>query len=200
MNTNECQTEGLLLVISGPSGVGKGTVCGALRKKVPELTYSVSVTTRAPREGELDGINYFFRDVDQFKRMIYQDELIEWAEYVGNYYGTPRQFVDSTIKNGQDIILEIDVQGAQRVKELYPKGIFVFLMPPRMEDLRQRIRCRGTENEEILSHRLTVASEEFKKISQYNYVVVNDEVDLACTRIQAIISAEHSRVDRFIIK
>lgn len=199
MNTIECRKEGILLVISGPSGVGKGTVCSALRKKMPHLTYSVSVTTRVPREGEIDGVNYFFRSVDQFKAMIQHGELIEWAEYVGNYYGTPQQFVDDTIKSGEDIILEIDVQGAHRVKQLYPNGIFIFLIPPKIEDLRERILCRGTESEETLSHRLDVASSEFKQIHQYNYVVVNDEVDLACDRIQAIISAEHSRVDRFIM-
>lgn len=200
MNTIECQKEGLLLVISGPSGVGKGTVCNALRQKMPELIYSVSVTTRAPRKGEIDGVNYFFRNVEQFREMIRKGELIEWAEYVDNYYGTPHQFVDDTIKAGKDIILEIDVQGASCVKKSYQKGVFIFLIPPKLEDLRQRILCRGTENEETLSHRLNVASDEFKQIHQYNYVVVNDEVDIACQRIQAILIAEHSRVDRFLVK
>ncbi|SEN16286.1 guanylate kinase [Lihuaxuella thermophila] len=193
------QKEGLLIVVSGPSGVGKGTVCSALRKRMPELTYSVSATTRAPREGEKEGVNYFFKTVPEFKKMIENDELIEWAQYVGNYYGTPRRFVEETLKEGKDILLEIEVQGALQVKQRFPDGIFVFLLPPTMEELKKRILYRGTETEESLASRLGVAEDEFKHIHHYDYVVINDVVEQACERIQAIITAEHCRKDRLIL-
>ena len=191
--------EGLLVVISGPSGVGKGTVCKALRKMMPELTYSISATTRSPREGEVDGVNYFFKSVHEFKKMIEEDELIEWAQYVGNYYGTPRRFVEETLAQGQDVVLEIEVQGAMQVKEKYPQGIFIFLVPPSFEELRQRIIHRGTESESVLNLRLEAASDELKQIENYDYVVINDEVDKACERIRAIVMAEHCRADRLKI-
>jgi guanylate kinase len=191
--------EGLLVVISGPSGVGKGTVCKALREMMPELTYSISATTRSPREGEVDGVNYFFKSVQEFEKMIEEDELIEWAQYVGNYYGTPRRFVEETLAKGQDVVLEIEVQGAMQVKEKYPQGIFIFLVPPSFEELRQRIIHRGTESESVLNLRLEAASDELKQIDQYDYVVINDEVDKACERIRAIVMAEHCRTDRLKI-
>ncbi|MBA4494192.1 guanylate kinase [Paenactinomyces guangxiensis] len=193
------QKDGLLIVISGPSGVGKGTICSALRQRLPELTYSVSATTRAPREGEKEGVNYFFKTVPEFKKMIEHDELIEWAQYVGNYYGTPRRFVEETLKSGKDIVLEVEVQGALQVKQRFPKGIFIFLLPPTMEDLKKRILHRGTETEESLADRLGVAIDEFKQIHHYDYVVINDEVERACDRIEAIIMAEHCRKDRLIL-
>lgn len=191
--------EGLLIVLSGPSGVGKGTVCSALRKRMPELIYSVSATTRAPREGEKEGVNYFFKTVSEFKRMIENDELIEWAQYVGNYYGTPRKFVEETLKKGKDVLLEIEVQGAMQVKKKFPQGVFIFLVPPTMEDLKMRILNRGTETKDSIIHRLNVASDELKQIQHYDYVVINDEVEKACERIQAIIMAEHCRRDRLIL-
>ncbi len=189
-------SEGLLIVLSGPSGVGKGTVCSALRHIAPELVYSVSATTRAPRAGEQDGVNYFYKSREQFQSMIEQDELLEWAEYVGNYYGTPRSFVADTIRGGRDIILEIEVQGALQVKERFPEGIFIFLLPPSLEELKQRIVMRGTETEDTISSRLAVASEELSLLEHYDYAVVNDEIELACARIQAIITAEHCRRER----
>lgn len=195
----EYQKEGLLLVVSGPSGVGKGTVCNALRKRMPDLTYSVSATTRAPREGEVDGVNYFFKTVPEFQSMIENDELIEWAQYVGNYYGTPRRVVEETLQSGKDILLEIEVQGALQVKEKFPQGIFIFLVPPTFEDLRKRIKGRGSETETSLTSRLHVASDELKQIEHYDYVVINDEVEKACERIQGIIHAEHCRKERLII-
>lgn len=190
---------GLLIVVSGPSGVGKGTVCTALREMLPQLVYSVSVTTRQPRSGEQDGVNYFFKTVAEFKQMIATEQLIEWAQYVGNYYGTPRKFVEDTMAEGKDIILEIDVQGALQVKKSFPDAVFIFLLPPTMDDLRKRIEYRGTESQGVLNQRLAAASEEFKFLDRYDYVVINDEVQQACQRIQSIITAEHLRADRIVV-
>jgi guanylate kinase len=166
---------------------------------MPELTYSISATTRPPRESEVDGVNYFFKTVPEFKKMIQNDELIEWAQYVGNYYGTPRRFVEETLASGQDILLEIEVQGAMQVREKFPQGIFIFLVPPSFEDLKRRILNRGTETETSLAHRLDAATDELKQIERYDYVVINDEVEQACERIRAIITAEHCRKDRLIL-
>lgn len=191
------EQSGLLIVVSGPSGVGKGTVCNYLRGVMPELAYSISATTRTPRVGEEHGVNYFFQTKDEFQSMIQQDELIEWAEYVGNYYGTPRRYVEETLASGKDVLLEIEVQGAMQVKKHFPQGLFIFLAPPSLEDLRERIVGRGTETKESLSNRLAVASEELAQLSQYDYVVVNDKVEKASERIQAILTAEHCKTHRF---
>ncbi|UHA74039.1 guanylate kinase [Paenibacillus sp. 481] len=187
--------KGLLIVLSGPSGVGKGTVCKALIKKAPDLIYSVSATTRQPRLGEVDGVNYFFKSREQFLNMIDEDQLLEYAEYVGNYYGTPREFVERTLNEGRDIILEIEVQGALKVKEKFPEGIFIFLLPPSLDELKDRIRGRGTENETVIDHRMNVAVEEIALMQHYDYAVVNDEIDLACKRIESIIIAEHCKIE-----
>ncbi|MBO8162325.1 MAG: guanylate kinase [Brevibacillus sp.] len=191
---------GLLLVLSGPSGVGKGTVCSALRQRMKDIVYSVSATTRAPRAGEVNGVNYFFKTRQEFEQMIEQDELLEWAEYVGNYYGTPRRFVEETLASGRDVILEIEVQGAMQVKQKFPQGVFLFLAPPDLTELRNRIVGRGTETEESVRKRLEVAKAEIELMNQYDYVVVNDEIELACKRIEAIITAEHLRKERQIHK
>lgn len=190
--------KGLLIVLSGPSGVGKGTVCSALRQTAPELTYSVSATTRAPRAGEIEGTNYFFKTRAEFEQMIENDQLLEWAEYVGNYYGTPLDFVQQSIESGKDIILEIEVQGALKVKEKFPDGIFIFLAPPSMQELKLRIQNRGTETAETIQNRLNVAEEEFALIRHYDYAVVNDRIELACERIKSIITAEHCRSERIV--
>ncbi|MEW9667561.1 guanylate kinase [Ammoniphilus sp. 3BR4] len=203
MNRNQSDIEfdkGLLIVLSGPSGVGKGTVCAALRKTMPQLVYSVSATTRAMRQGEQEGVNYFFKTQQEFRHMIENDQLLEWAEYVGNYYGTPRGFVEQTLDEGKDVILEIEVQGALQVKEKFPQGIFIFLAPPDLEELRNRIVGRGTESEETINSRMSVAKEEIELMDKYNYVVVNDQVELACHRIQSIVLAEHLKKDRQIAK
>ncbi|MFC5532340.1 guanylate kinase [Cohnella yongneupensis] len=189
---------GLLFVLSGPSGVGKGTVCASLRTKMPELIYSVSATTRTPREGEKDGVNYFFKSREQFQDMIQGDALLEYAEYVGNYYGTPRDFVEKTLSEGKDIILEIEVQGALKVKEKFPDGVFIFLMPPSLNELASRLGGRGTETQATIDHRLSVARDEINLLYHYDYAVVNDQIDLACKRIDAIMTAEHCKRQRFL--
>ncbi|NIK75726.1 guanylate kinase [Paenibacillus castaneae] len=190
--------KGLLIVLSGPSGVGKGTVCSVLRKRMPDLIYSVSATTRLPRDGEIDGVNYFFKSREQFLDMIERDALLEHAEYVSNYYGTPRDFVERTLASGKDVILEIEVQGALKVKQKFPEGIFVFLLPPSLDELKQRITGRGTESLDTINNRMSVAVEEMNLLGHYDYAVLNDEIDNACDRIRSIIIAEHCRRERYL--
>jgi guanylate kinase len=195
---NHGSDRGLLIVLSGPSGVGKGTICTALRQCSPELVYSVSATTRNPRAGEAEGVNYFFKSKEQFRSMIERDELLEWAEYVGNFYGTPRSFVEQTIASGKDIILEIEVQGALKVKEKFPEGVFIFILPPSLEELETRIQGRGTETTDSIRNRLNVAVEEIRLLDHYDYAVVNDKVEAACERIRSIITAEHCSKKRLL--
>ena len=190
--------KGLLIVLSGPSGVGKGTVCTNLRQEQADIIYSVSATTRKPRVGEVEGENYFFKTRDEFENMIKNDQLFEWAEYVGSYYGTPRTFVEELVNQGKDVILEIEVQGALKVKEKYPEGIFIFLMPPSFEELKNRIIHRGTETDESLLNRMNVAKKELQMMKYYDYAVVNDQVSKATKRIQSIIEAERLKKDRIL--
>ncbi|MGY4689768.1 guanylate kinase [Salibacterium sp. K-3] len=192
--------KGLLIVLSGPAGVGKGTVCRALREEDTGIQYSVSATTRNPREGETHGVNYFFKTKQEFEQMIEEDRLLEWARYVDNYYGTPLDYVLDTMNQGQDIILEIEVQGAKKVKERYPDGVFIFLMPPSLAELRSRITERGTETEDLIDKRMTVAKEELEMMQHYDYVVENDEVGRAADRIRSIVTAEHCRKERLMDK
>lgn len=194
------EERGILIVLSGPSGVGKGTVCKALRGKAPDLIYSVSATTRTPREGEVEGVNYFFKSREQFKQLIEQDQMLEWAEYVGNFYGTPRKFVEDTLNAGKDIILEIEVQGALKVKQKFPEGVFIFLLPPSLGELENRIVGRGTESEDSIRNRMSVAVEEIRLMEHYDYAIVNDQVEGACDRIQSILMAERCRKDRMLAK
>jgi guanylate kinase len=189
---------GLLIVLSGPSGAGKGTVCNALRPTMPELNVSISATTRQPRAGEREGVNYFFKTVEQFKTMVEQNELLEWAQVYGNYYGTPRQYVEQLLAEGKDVLLEIDIQGALQVKKQFPDGVFIFLVPPSLEELRSRIIGRGTETEESFRLRFGAAASELKYMDQYDYVVVNDQVPDACRRVRSIIEAERCSVRRHI--
>ena len=181
---------GLLIVFSGPSGVGKGTVRAKIFESENNFEYSVSMTTRKQRPGEVDGKDYYFRTRDEFEEMIRNGQMLEYAEYVGNYYGTPLTYVNQTLDEGKDVFLEIEVQGALQVKEKVPDGVFVFL--------RGRLVGRGTDSAEVIASRLEKAKEEIRLMSEYDYAVVNDKVELAAERVKKIIEAEHYRVDRVI--
>jgi guanylate kinase len=188
---------GLLIVLSGPSGVGKGTVRKAIFSQPDtKFQYSISMTTRKPREGEVDGVDYFFKSKEEFEELIKNDKLLEWAEYVGNYYGTPIDYVESTLQEGRDVFLEIEVQGALQVRKAFPEGLFIFLAPPSLKELKNRIVTRGTETDDLILNRMKVAKEEIEMMDAYDYVVENDQVELACDRINAIVTAEHCRRDR----
>lgn len=192
---------GLLIVLSGPSGVGKGTVRKAIFESGDnDFQYSVSMTTRNKREGEIEGVDYYFRTREEFEALIEAGEMLEYAEYVGNYYGTPLSYVQKTLDQGKDVFLEIEVQGAKQVKEKVPDGVFIFLTPPDLAELRSRITGRGTDSAEVIDERMRVAREEIEMMALYDYAVVNDEVSKAVQRIREIISSEHFRVDRVIGK
>ena len=187
---------GLLIIVSGASGTGKGTVCKRLLEEMPEMEYSISATTRTPRAGELDGREYFFFTREQFRQKIDAGEFLEYADVYGNFYGTLKSYVDKKLDAGRDVLLEIDTQGAQKVKAACPEGIFIFLLPPSIEELKQRIIGRGTESKESLIRRLSSAPEEIDIGRQYNYVVVNDAIARAVENIKAIVIAEHCRAER----
>ncbi|MFY3793459.1 guanylate kinase [Ureibacillus sp. MALMAid1270] len=188
---------GLLIVLSGPSGVGKGTVRKELFSQ-PDTNYeySVSMTTRKPREGEVDGVDYFFKTREEFEALIKSGGLLEHAEFVGNYYGTPLEYVNQTLDAGRDVFLEIEVQGAAQIREKAPDALFIFLAPPSISELQNRLITRGTETEDIIQKRIATAREELEMMSLYDYVVENDEIQKACEKINAIIIAEHCRRER----
>jgi len=188
---------GLLIVLSGPSGVGKGTVRKELFSQPnTNYEYSISMTTRNPREGEVDGVDYFFKTRHEFEVLIEQGGLLEHAEFVGNYYGTPLAYVNETLDAGRDVFLEIEVQGAAQIRKKAPDALFILLAPPSLTELKDRLVGRGTETEDIIAKRIATASEELEMMSLYDYVVENDEVTNACDRINAIIKAEHCRRER----
>ena len=191
----EIKKQGVLRVISGPSGAGKGTICNLLREKI-DLGYSISITTRAPRKGEVDGVNYFFKTVDEAKEMIAKGELLEYAEVFGNYYGTPRKFVLDQLAEGKNVLLEIDIQGALQVKERYPEAVLVFIVPPSLEELERRLRGRGTDAEEVILKRLAGATHELSFAKEYKYLVVNDTAELAMEKVKAIVLAEENNISR----
>lgn len=187
--------KGLLIVISGASGTGKGTVCKELLARETDIAYSVSATSRAPREGEQDGREYYFRTREEFETMIAAGAFLEYADVYGNYYGTPLAPIEQRRAAGEDILLEIDTQGALNVMERCPDGTFVFLLPPSLEELRRRITGRGTESEESLARRLAAARDEIRLGKRYRYAVLNDTVEAATDRIQTILAAERLRAD-----
>mgnify|MGYP001252654143 CR=1 FL=1 len=188
--------KGILFILSGPSGVGKGTVRQRLFEQETHLKYSVSATTREKRPGEKDGVDYFYKTKEEFEEMIERGELLEHAKYVNNYYGTPKKYVEEQIALGNDVFLEIEVQGALQVKENFPEGVFIFLCPPSLEELKNRIINRGTETDALVKNRLKEASKEINMMSEYDYVVVNDDVDEAVSKIQSIIVSEHCKRER----
>ncbi|WP_040980011.1 guanylate kinase [Oceanobacillus jeddahense] len=188
--------KGILFILSGPSGVGKGTVRKKLFEEEMDLQYSISMTTRDRRNGEVDGVDYFYKTREEFERLIEEGELLEYAQYVNNYYGTPRKYVEETIEKGLDVFLEIEVQGAMQVKENFPQGVFIFLFPPSLEELKNRIVNRGTESQELVLNRLKEARNEIEMMDAYDYVVVNDQVETAVDKVKAIIKSEHLKRER----
>lgn len=188
--------KGILFILSGPSGVGKGTVRKEIFQQDTDLKYSISMTTREKRHGEVDGVDYFFKTKDEFEEMIENNELLEYASYVHNYYGTPKKYVEETLDAGYDVFLEIEVQGALQVKENFPEGVFIFLFPPSLDELKNRIVSRGTESNDLVLNRLKEAKKEIDMMDVYDYVVVNDHVQRAVGKIQSIIESEHCKRER----
>ena len=188
--------KGLLIVISGASGTGKGTVCKKILSDLPAVAYSISATTRAPRPGEIDGKEYYFLSVAEFKNWIADGKFLEHAEVYGNFYGTPLNKIEERLNRGEDILLEIDVQGALNVKRKCPEGVYIFLLPPSLEELRRRIEGRGTETPESLARRMKNALAEINVGLEYDYVVVNDSIENAAEKIKAILTAERLKVSR----
>ncbi len=188
--------KGLLIVVSGPSGTGKGTICKLLTEKRDDVFLSVSATTRAPRDGEVDGVHYHFMSENEFLDNIQNGGMLEHAVFCQNYYGTPKKAVDEMLLQGKNVILEIEVQGAMKVRSKYPEGVYVFVMPPSMSELRRRLVGRATESPEVVEQRLNTAIHEFSYIPKYNYVLLNDEIEKAVERLESIIDAEHCRIER----
>lgn len=181
------QSKNNLIIFTGPSGVGKGTIVKELFKNLDNIEFSISCTTRAKRPQEIEAVNYFFKSKEEFEAMIQNDEFLEYAEFVGNYYGTPKAFVESKLKEGKDVFLEIEVQGALNVIKKFPDVLSVFLMPPRFEDLESRLRNRATESEAVLQKRLAKAKEELKYLNLFKHIIINDDISQATQKIQDLI-------------
>lgn len=186
------KNKGRLFLVSGPSGVGKGTICRELLKQDKELFFSVSATTRKPRNEDVEGKTYYFKTKEQFEKLIEENEFLEWAEYSGNYYGTPKTPVLERLESGVDVLLEIDVKGALSVMENFDEGVYIFIAPPDESALLERLKNRGTESEEDINKRLTAAKEELKLKSEYDYVVINDILDTAVSEVKNIILKERN--------
>ena len=188
--------QGFLIVVSGPSGAGKDSVCNLVASYNPNLWISVSCTSRDIRKGEVEGVNYFYLTKDEFEEKIKNNDFLEYATYNNSYYGTPLYKIKEKLNEGKDVVLVIEVQGALKVKKLYPNAIFIFILPPSMEELRNRLIKRGTENYEKIIDRFRMAYKEINEISKYNYVIVNDVLEDAALKMQSIIVSERCRVDR----
>ncbi len=189
---------GLILVISGPSGAGKGSIIKPYRKKHPECQYSVSITTRAPREEDIPGVTYHFKNKAEVEELIANNGLLEWDSYCDNYYGTPTKFVEDAVAAGDDCILEITVPGALQVKKNSPESVMIFIAPPSMEVLKERLQGRGTEDADTISKRMDKAEWEMKQIEHYDYVIINDDLHVAISELEAIVTAEKKRYCRYI--
>lgn len=187
---------GMLIIVSAPSGTGKNAVIKELMKVDKNIFYSVSVTTRTPRNKEKNGVNYFFESRDEFEKMIINKQLIEWDEYVNNYYGTPKKFIEEMTNEGKDVILEITVEGAINVKEMWPEAVMIYLLPPSMSELRKRITCRNTECEDSINQRMISAEKELDYVNDYEYVVINDDLSYAVNQVEEIIRAERLKTIR----
>ena len=189
--------KGLLLVVSGPSGAGKGTICKELLDKNSDIKLSISATTRKPRNGEIHGVNYFFLEKEDFTTMIDNGEFLEHAQIYDNFYGTPKAAILECLNKGQDVILEIEMQGARQIKEVYPEGVFIFVLPPSLEELKNRIVGRGTETAEEINKRFSSAFEEINQIVNYDYFIFNKDVNTSVRELENIINSEKNRVTRY---
>lgn len=189
--------KGLLVVFSGPSGVGKGAILTEFLKHNPDCVVSVSATTRTPRKGEEHGVNYFFVSNHEFMELVRQGEMLEYAEYNDNYYGSPRRAIDELLNKGRNVFLEIDLNGAMQVKENTPEAVFIFVMPPTWEELRSRLHNRNSESVQSIAKRLEIAKSEIESSCEYDYIIINDDISLACSKIRHIINAEKSRTKHF---
>ncbi len=189
-------SEGILVIFSGPSGSGKGTVLKEFLSECDDARVSVSMTTREPRNGEIDGVHYYFVTREYFEKKIADNKMLEYAEYNHNMYGTPKDPVDEMLKSGKVVILEIEVQGAEKIRKSYPDAVSIFLMPPSMRVLEERLRGRNSEDEETVNHRLVIAKEEIRRASEYDYIVINDTVENAVDGMETVIEAERKKTIR----
>ncbi len=190
--------KGILIVVSGFSGAGKGTLMKRIMEKYDNYALSISATTRAPREGEFNGREYFFKTVDEFEKMIAQEELIEYAKYVSNYYGTPKAYILEKLEAGKDVILEIEIQGALKVREKFPDTLLLFVTPPSAKELEHRLTMRGTETPEVIASRMARACEEAEFMDHYDYLVINDDLEECVEELHELIQREHQKVTRNI--